>query len=330
MADRMMPVSPLRHFPFYATRDPDVTRNVLLAHGVTDYEVTTAASDYEQRVNRVVLRDLAVAHSTCAAGVRFKIAPANFVRQRICLTGTARSTSGSLGTALDARRWSAMVPAGESGGALDLQPGYQELRVVIDDGLMRRKLGELLGDAPVGPIAFAPDNDVQSQGLVRFRRLLSFLLSELDIGGPVAPGAVIDELGEALLLSLLFGQKHNFSDRLVRPEVLPSPTQQRRVEALIESRWSEPLSITDMVKVANVSARSIFRNFREAHGCSPREYVKRVRLRKAQQMLQRDDRQLTVTAVALKCGFHSLGHFASSYREAFGELPSETLLRARR
>jgi len=33
--------------------------------------------------------------------------------------------------------------------------------------------------------------------------------------------------------------------------------------------------------------------------------------------------------VAFNCGFGNLGHFAREYREAFGELPSETLARAR-
>jgi transcriptional regulator GlxA family with amidase domain len=37
----------------------------------------------------------------------------------------------------------------------------------------------------------------------------------------------------------------------------------------------------------------------------------------------------SVTGVALACGFHNGGHFAKDYREAFGELPSLTLARAR-
>jgi AraC-like DNA-binding protein len=36
-----------------------------------------------------------------------------------------------------------------------------------------------------------------------------------------------------------------------------------------------------------------------------------------------------VTAVALRWGFGHLGQFAADYRARFGELPSETLRRAR-
>ena len=37
----------------------------------------------------------------------------------------------------------------------------------------------------------------------------------------------------------------------------------------------------------------------------------------------------TVTAVGLACGFINLGHFARYYQAEFGELPSETLARAK-
>ncbi|WP_428140812.1 helix-turn-helix domain-containing protein [Bradyrhizobium sp.] len=36
----------------------------------------------------------------------------------------------------------------------------------------------------------------------------------------------------------------------------------------------------------------------------------------------------SVTAVAFACGFFSLGHFSRAYRDAFGELPSETIRRS--
>jgi transcriptional regulator GlxA family with amidase domain len=40
--------------------------------------------------------------------------------------------------------------------------------------------------------------------------------------------------------------------------------------------------------------------------------------------------EASVTAVAYACGFFSTGHFARAYREAFGELPSQTIRRSSR
>ncbi|WP_316163875.1 helix-turn-helix domain-containing protein [Bradyrhizobium sp. SZCCHNRI20481] len=48
------------------------------------------------------------------------------------------------------------------------------------------------------------------------------------------------------------------------------------------------------------------------------------------QMLSGADQRTSVSAVAFDCGFGNLGHFARDYRDTFGELPSETLLRSRR
>lgn len=219
-----------------------------------------------------------------------------------------------------------MSPAGE-GGYLEFSPNYAGLRMVVDDAVMRRKLGALMGDASVDHIAFGRETDVRSPAVIQYRRLLSFLLSELDADGPRAPGLVIDEIAEALLVSYLLGQNHNFTNQLVRPEPTPSRWHQRLAEEYIAQRWNEPLSIEALAKVTNVSARSIFRSFKDTHGCSPFQYVKRVRLHHARAMLLEQNPDMGVISIALKCGFQSLGHFASSYRNEFGELPSQTARR---
>ena len=325
----MTPVSPLRHFPFYRSRDPDIARRILSDYGVTNYEVTDEASNYQYEVNSVSLRDLTFYHGACSAGVRMKFAGADYIRQRICLAGTGRSTFSRGSSDLNVRKWSAVVPAGES-GSFDFSPGYAELRMVVDDRRMRSKLGLLLGEATVDHIAFEPDNDVNSVGLARFRRVLTFLLSELELGGPVSPGAVLDELAETLLISYLYGQKHNFSHRLHRSEGASSTSQRRTAEEFISAHWDQPLSIEDIVEATGVSARSLFRSFKQNHGCSPFDFIKRKRLEQARAILLQGDSQVGVMSVASKCGFHSLGHFARNYHMVFGELPSQTARHARR
>jgi transcriptional regulator GlxA family with amidase domain len=77
--------------------------------------------------------------------------------------------------------------------------------------------------------------------------------------------------------------------------------------------------------VTGASARTIFKTFRQSRGYSPMAFLKQVRLDHARRMLLKSDSKTSVTAVALACGFHNLGHFARDYRARFGELPSETL-----
>lgn len=104
----------------------------------------------------------------------------------------------------------------------------------------------------------------------------------------------------------------------------------RNVEDYIEANLAQTLTIETLASVLNVSERSIFRYFKQARDCTPMEFVKSLRLRTAQRMLQQPEAGASVAAIAYKCGFHNLGHFAKDYRIAFGELPSETLTKGRR
>jgi transcriptional regulator GlxA family with amidase domain len=58
-------------------------------------------------------------------------------------------------------------------------------------------------------------------------------------------------------------------------------------------------------------------------------FAKAVRLRHARAALMSGDPSTSVTATAFKCNFASPGHFARDYRNAFGELPSQTVSRMR-
>jgi transcriptional regulator GlxA family with amidase domain len=84
-----------------------------------------------------------------------------------------------------------------------------------------------------------------------------------------------------------------------------------------------------MAAVAKVSARSLFRQFKQDRGYTPAEFAKRIRLNSAREMLEQPREGDSVIQVALRCGFQNPGHFARDFRLAFGELPSETLKRSR-
>ncbi len=291
---------------------------------MTHYDVVNPL-EYEYQSNVVSLQNMDLYHGGCTSGVRTKFSAVDFVRQRITLRGVGRSTFGRTSTDLSVGRWSAMVPGGES-GTFDFEAGYEEALMVVDDKVLRSKLGALI-DTPVDRVIFTPSDDVRSPGLARYRRLLTLLMSEIEVSGTQAPGPVINEIAEALLVSFLHGQTHNFSKRLAAPERSPSRAHQRLAEDYIAERWNMPLSIEELAKITNVSARSIFRSFKDTHGCSPFQYVKRLRLQHARAMLLEHDPDVGVINIALKCGFQSLGHFANSYRNEFGELPSQTARR---
>jgi transcriptional regulator GlxA family with amidase domain len=140
---------------------------------------------------------------------------------------------------------------------------------------------------------------------------------------------MLAELEKSVLVSFLHANTHNFSRLLERDARRVTPWQVRRAEEFIEANWQRSLTLRMIAEATGVSARSLFKAFREARGCSPTEYVKRVRLKRARQMLTSPTQRTSVTAVAFACGFDNPGHFAGNYRLAFGELPSQTLTKVK-
>jgi transcriptional regulator GlxA family with amidase domain len=157
-------------------------------------------------------------------------------------------------------------------------------------------------------------------------RLLQFA-TDYDARGVYFSSLANAEVQRMIIMKFLMCHRHNYTHLLVREPVPLAPATVRLVEDYLEANWHKPIDIESLSRVAGVSARSFFRQFKKERGQTPWEFVKSIRIRKALIMLENPERSTSVTQVALKCGFHSTGHFASAYKATFGELPSETLRR---
>ena len=89
---------------------------------------------------------------------------------------------------------------------------------------------------------------------------------------------------------------------------------------LMESNLEEPLDSEELPHLVGISRRQLERLFRTHLKCSPGEYYLRLRLSRGRQLLQQSS--LSVTDIALACGFSSSSAFARAYRTAFGHPPS--------
>lgn len=92
----------------------------------------------------------------------------------------------------------------------------------------------------------------------------------------------------------------------------------------------EPVGLDALSRIAGVPPRTLETHFRRFLGTTPLRWVRDARLRHARRTLLAADGGVSVTQVALDCGFTQLGRFAALYSRSFGELPSETLRRIRR
>ncbi|PHQ16891.1 helix-turn-helix domain-containing protein [Marinobacter profundi] len=104
----------------------------------------------------------------------------------------------------------------------------------------------------------------------------------------------------------------------------------KRAESYMRERTEEPVSIDDLCIAMHVSRRYLEYAFADAFGTSPSRYLRLMRLNQVRSRLTASGGQTTVTNEALRLGFSHLSLFATQYKNAFGECPSQTLARATR
>lgn len=103
-----------------------------------------------------------------------------------------------------------------------------------------------------------------------------------------------------------------------------------KIDCLIgemRSRLNKPLTMTDMERIAGLSARQLQMLFNKRFGCAPIEWQRRDRLRIAHERLLKARPGLAISELAEQLGFSSASRFTNYYKQVYGELPSETILK---
>ncbi|WP_235536398.1 MULTISPECIES: GlxA family transcriptional regulator [unclassified Sphingomonas] len=91
--------------------------------------------------------------------------------------------------------------------------------------------------------------------------------------------------------------------------------------AWMEAHVEEPASRDDLARIAGVSVRQLERLFQLHLSDKVATTYLAIRLAKAEQLLR--STSLSVTGVALSCGFKTASHFSRSFSAAFGRPPSQ-------
>ncbi|MHA7776163.1 helix-turn-helix domain-containing protein [Roseibium sp. M-1] len=100
-----------------------------------------------------------------------------------------------------------------------------------------------------------------------------------------------------------------------------TPRRLNQVEALIEARYADALTVADLADALGLSVDFFSRAFRAATGRAPRAYIIDRRIRHAREMLQGTDATLAIIACA--SGFASHAHMTLQFRQRLGLCPSD-------
>lgn len=216
----------------------------------------------------------------------------------------------------------------ESEARFDYSGDFSNLILKISPAALVHRLSMLL-DRPIDPPLRITGQPVPEKAAA-LGRLVRFLADELQEHRGRLPEPVIAELEEAVLVNFLFANEHNYSALLEGPPRAAAPWQVRRAVDYIEQHWDEPITIEQLTRITETSARSLFLLFKKTYDISPMVYLSQLRLRHARELLSEAAPGTSVTKVGFMCGFSNMGNFAMKYYGAFGEKPSDTLRNHRR
>jgi len=322
------PEYPLSRSPIIRTRNPEEMRQALLAvYGASRFDVPRP-DGFEAVANYLALSNVGLGFCGYSAKTIVEFAESDFARLQIALKGNATTILRAGDIAIDQQR-PCIVPPGQP-ISVAFEPGYEQLILRISGAALEKALATLLGAKPSGALIFDPLAPAKQPSIQVLRELTLFLAGQLNATATQLPTAMLTELEQALIVAFLSAHRHNFSDMLDGTAKEAAPLLVRRAEDYIEASWNRAITIEQLATQTNTSIRSLYAAFKKHRGYSPMTFAKSVRLRRARQMLLEANPRTSVSQVAFKCGFGNLGHFASDFRQMFGDLPSEVLARTRR
>ncbi len=87
----------------------------------------------------------------------------------------------------------------------------------------------------------------------------------------------------------------------------------------LENNYAKEWSLDELTAIAHMSRSNLMRVFRKATGQTPIEYLIRLRIQRAMELLRNSD--LSITEIALEIGFNDSNYFTRQFRRVLGESP---------
>lgn len=99
------------------------------------------------------------------------------------------------------------------------------------------------------------------------------------------------------------------------------------IVSYMSRHYSQKILIIDLLKVAKMSERNLFRHFKSAFGVTPNEYLLHIRTQHAMDMLIKTDKQ--IGTIALECGFCDSNHLCNVFKKIVNMTPKEFRLNSK-
>jgi AraC family transcriptional regulator len=136
-----------------------------------------------------------------------------------------------------------------------------------------------------------------------------------------APGQHGRLYAESLVLAAFLDQmRHSGMLRRVAPiKGGLAPWQLRRVEAMMNDRPGEDVSLAELASAVNLSKAHFARAFHHSTGMPPHKYQLNARIEHAKHLLRRGD--ISLTEIGMACGFSTQSQFIRAFSRVTGVTP---------
>ena len=101
----------------------------------------------------------------------------------------------------------------------------------------------------------------------------------------------------------------------------PEPVEIWKARKFIHEHSDDELSLTKVAKFSNISGNHLSEKFKEVTGINFVDYISRVRVGKARDLLQNSD--LRISEIAFAVGFQSLSQFNRVFKKLTRKSPTQ-------
>lgn len=130
---------------------------------------------------------------------------------------------------------------------------------------------------------------------------------------------------KANILRILTMLIRTYQDESKSGEMLKEKkTAMKRLEqaiSYIDTHYSEKITLDEVAAAAYMSSNYFSSYFRKVTGISFSEYVTRIRISRARELLRDTDK--SVMEIAMECGFHNISNFYRLYKKHVGKPPRD-------
>lgn len=161
---------------------------------------------------------------------------------------------------------------------------------------------DILNDIPT---VFSPCN------IEKFQYLFFTLLMQLDYETDVS---------KALVMEIIYRLNAEIKRNFFKENAL-EPTAADKVAQYIHMHYAESITLETLSKVGCLDRSYLVRSFKKRYNRTPIDYLIKVRLNNARDLLL--DTDLSIAEIAESCGYNNESFFISQYKNKFGKTPAQ-------